>query len=971
MSNSQNGRDPFRDLLEQLQNERGDLAATPSSDDGEGNDTVLEEEVPAGSRRGMLWFLFVMLILFLSTRVLGYITDWLWFESIDLTSVYVTRIVASSATFLVSAGIFWLLLAGNIALAARLNSRDGASPLDSMSQSMLGLRVTPLLYVGATVLAVMSGLAMMSQWEEILLFLNQTDFQIQDPIFNLDVSFFVFSLPIWQALRSFLLTALVFSLIGTMLISGFEWRKWFETRRIKVHLSLLVMGILLLISWQYRLQSFDLVYSTRGSVFGAGFTDVNAQLPIFTVLAVVTLVIALLVFINIFVRFAWRVIVYALGVWLAVAIVAGNFLPTLFQRFVVAPNEYSREAPYIEHNIDFTRQAYDLDDLDSVAYNARENLSTDVITSQADTITNIRLWDYRPMRTTYNQIQALRQYYEFRDIDIDRYVVDGSLKQVMLSARELVPEQLSEAAKTWVNQRLVYTHGYGVAVSPVSEITFDGLPTFILQDLPPKGSIPIEQPQLYFSEASYGYVVGNTRTAEFDYGTDDGNVTTQFQGDTGIRIGNLLTRLAFTIRFADINLLLTGDITPDSQLLWRRNIHERLNEVAPFLMYDEDPYIVIGEDGRLYWFLDAYTTSRRFPYSQPLSFNRSLNYIRNSVKVIINAYDGTLSFYLVDQDDPIAHAYSRIFPQLFTDFATMPDDLRQHIRYPQDLFTAQARILTVYHMTDTNEFYNREDVWQWPEEFFDDQAREMEPYYVLMQLPGSDKLDFIQILPFTPATRENMIAWLAAKSDPDAYGEKLLFTFGKDSLIYGPKQIEARIDQDPEISAQLSLWSQQGSQVIRGNLLVIPLGNSLLYVEPLYLQATTGRIPELKRVIIAANDRVVMAPNLGLALVEVFGRDLLEDEAIASLMGDPRTVAGSISTAVTDTPAAETAPATQPAPAGVEGASVNELILDANTTYQSALEAQKAGNWAAYGQHVARLEAILAELMRLVGEPTG
>ena len=613
-------------------------------------------------------------------------------------------------------------------------------------------------------------------------------------------------------------------------------------------------------------------------------------------------------------------------------------------------------------------RAYDLADLDSIAYNARENLSTDVITAQADTITNIRLWDYRPLLETYNQIQALRQYYAFGDIDIDRYVVDGNLKQVMLAARELVPDKLSQEAQTWVNLRLVYTHGYGVAMSPVSEITFDGFPTFILQDLPPRGSIPIEQPQLYFSEGSGSYVVGNTRTEEFDYGTDAGNVTTQFQGDTGIRIGNFLTRLAFTIRFADINLLLTGDITPNSQLLWRRNIYERLHEVAPFLVYDDDPYIVIGDDGRLYWFVDAYTVSRRFPYSRPTSARDRppINYIRNSVKVIINAYDGSLSFYLVDQEDPIASAYTRIFPQLFTDMEAMPDSLRQHIRYPQDLFTTQARILQIYHMTDTNEFYNQEDVWEWPQEVFDNQPREMEPYYVLMQLPGSDDLDFIQILPFTPASRENMIAWLAAKSDPEAYGEKLLFTFGKDSLIYGPKQIEARIDQDPVISSQLSLWNQQGSQVIRGNLLVIPLGNSLLYVEPLYLQAASGRIPELKRVIIAVNDSVVMAPNLGLALVEVFGAGLMQDETLAVLMGDPRVAAASTTTVPTDT----AAPATVP-PAGAEGRSINQLILDANTTYQLALEAQRNGDWAAYGQHVAQLEAILTELQRLVGASTG
>ncbi len=968
MAKSNNGQDPFREFINQMQDREAQTLVPSGAGNGatgDGNGAVLNEEQPRSGRTGLYWIGLAFLVVLLGSRLLTYYTDWLWFDSLDFTSVYFTRILASGITFLVGAVVFWLILAGNIALATRLNNQGGSSPLDALATSTLGFRVTPVLYAGAVVLAVFSGLALRFQWNELLLFLNQVEFGLLDPIFKRDVSFFVFSLPILKSIRSFLLTALIFSLIGTVLVSGLDWKSWFEKRSVKAHISLLLTGILGLIAWQYQLQSYELVYSTRGAVLGGGYTDVHAQLPIFRILTLVTLVIAGLVVANIFLSVAMRAVAYVLGLWILVALVLGNFLPNMVQRFIVTPNEFTREEPFIQHNIDFTRVAFDLDDLDSVAYNARETLTGDDLIAENETIANIRLWDYRPMRTTYNQIQALRQYYQFQDIDIDRYVVDGKQKQVLLSARELVPDQLSGEAQTWVNQRLVYTHGYGAAASPVAEITFDGLPTFLLQDLPPKGSIPIERPQIYFSEVSRDYVVVNTRTQEFDYPSEEGNVFTRFEGASGIRIGNLLTRLAFTVRFADINLLLTGDITPESKLLWKRNIRERLGEIAPFLQYDDDPYIVIGEDGGLYWFVDAYTYSRLFPYSQTATLSNGLNvnYIRNSVKVVINAYDGSVDFYIVDQADPIAAAYAAVFPDLFRDIAEMPEDLRSHIRYPQDLFTIQARVLTIYHMTNPSEFYNREDVWQWPQEFFDDEPREMEPYYVLMQLPGSEKLDFIQILPFTPATRENMIAWLAAKSDPEEYGEKLLFTFGKDSLVYGPKQIEARIDQDPVISSQLSLWNQQGSQVIRGNLLVIPLGNSLLYVEPLYLQAASGRIPELKRVIVAANDRVVMAPNLGLALLEVFSENILEDELLASLLGDYASDE-SVTALPADSPA-ESRPAAPAVPleiGDVADSDLASLIRQANSTYAAAVQAQRDGAWAAYGQALLQLEAILLEL---------
>ncbi|HRJ44081.1 MAG TPA: UPF0182 family protein, partial [Caldilineaceae bacterium] len=613
------------------------------------------------------------------------------------------------------------------------------------------------------------------------------------------------------------------------------------------------------------------------------------QLPAYNLLVIVTLITAVLLLVNVVLRQAWRAIVLVLVIWIAIAALAGNVYPGMVQRFQVAPNEYTREEPFIRDNIQFTRIAFELDDIVEHNYNAEGDLTAEGLLKQPDTVRNIRLWDYRPLLQTYNQVQALRQQYIFHDVDIDRYTINGERRQVMLAARELVPEQLEQQAQTWVNRKLVYTHGYGVAASPVAEITKDGLPTFILKDLPTQGLIDVTRPEIYFGERADGYVIVKTDTPEFDYPRNEGgNATTTFDAETGISIGNFFTRLAFALRFADVNLLISEELRPESQLLWRRNIQERVQEVAPFLRFDHDAYIVIGDDGRLYWFLDAYTLSNRFPYSEPSRVGTNtippgFNYIRNSVKIVIDAYTGTMKFYVVDETEPIIAAYRKIFPALFADYATMPPDQKAHIRYPNDLFSIQANMFLTYQMTDPLDFYNREDMWAWPEEIFDDRARPIESYYVLMQLPESQDLDFIQILPFTPANRENMIAWLAAQNDPDKYGQKLVYRFGKDSLIFGPKQIEARIDQDPVISSQLSLWNQQGSQVIRGNLLVIPISGSLLYVEPLYLQAASGKIPELKRVILATTDRVIMAENLGLALAQLFGRDVLEDARLAEL----------------------------------------------------------------------------------------
>ena len=964
-------RNPFNELLESLDEDDWEQIEEELMQDDNG------PQGPAAPRRGggdggqggggrlLWWLLLPFLALILFNTVLGFYTDWLWYDSLALTSVFFTRIIASLGLFAVGAVAFWLFFVVNVMVARRLNPQGLAeTPVMEVIQS-IGVRLTPIIVLVGAFFAFFMGTGASSAWEELLLFFNQQPFGRIDPIFGRDVSFFLFTLPIWQFLRGWLMTATVITLIATALASGIGWRGWNAPAAVRAHLSLLGTLILLLIAWRYRLDALELVYSARGAVFGAGYTDVHAQLPAFTILVFVTIIAAILLLVNVFLRQAWRAIVVVLVGWVAISALAGNVYPNLVQRFQVNPNEFTREREYIAHNIEFTRAAFGLDNIVDENFDAESELTADELLSQPDTIRNIRLWDYRPLLQTYNQVQALRQQYQFTDIDIDRYDIEGERRQLMLSARELIPDQLEQPAQTWVNRKLVYTHGYGVAASPVAEITPDGLPTFVLKDLPVQGILEVTRPQIYFGERTNDYVIVKTETEEFDYPRGEGgNVFTTFEGDTGINIGRFLPRLAFAIQFADINLFISQELNSESQLLWRRNILQRTQEVAPFLRYDSDPYIVVGEDGHLYWFLDAYTVSGRFPYSEPTETGtRTLppgfNYIRNPVKVIIDAYTGDMNFYVVEPDEPIAAAYARIFPDLFTTFDQMPDDLRAHIRYPNDLFSIQAGVFRTYQMTEPTDFYNREDVWAWPEEIFDNQSRPMEPYYVLMQLPGNSDLDFIQILPFTPANRENMISWLAAQNDPGKYGEMLVYRFGKDSLVFGPKQIEARIDQDPVISSQLSLWNQQGSQVIRGNLLVIPIGESLLYVEPLYLQAATGKIPELKRVILATSERVIMAENLGLALAEQFGRDVLSDEKLAEL------ALSAGGRAPSDRPA-ESAPAET---VDLGGSTLEDLILEANNRYSQAQNALMAGNWAAYGAELDALRQVLERMMEVGGVP--
>lgn len=940
--------DPFADLIRSLEDKLQGEGGWIPPDEPPG---PRRQPQPAGSRRYLWWLIPVMLFLFFS-QAIGFYADFVWYKSLDLQQVFTTRLWANVLLFVVAGGLFWLFLAANIWLVHRLEPYGLERTPLQLTAEALGIRVIPLVLIAGAVIAAFVGLSTASAWESVLVYLNQQPFGLADPLFGRDISFFLFTLPVWQILKNWLLFLLFVTLVATALVSGIAWRGWRSRPVVLLHLAILGALLLLVVAWQYRLDAYQLVYSTRGVVFGAGYAAARAQLPAYNILSIVTLVTALVLIVTAIARRAWRAMVAVLAVWAAVAFLAGSIFPEFVQRFQVSPNELNLERPYIESNILYTRHGFDLDDIEVRTYELTDGLTAQDIRQEGATIANVRLWDYRPLLQTYNQVQALRQYYEFHDIDVDRYLINGERRQVMLGARELVGDRLSSEAQTWVNRRLVYTHGFGVAASPVAQVTRDGLPDFYLKDLPPQGVITVTKPQIYFGELADAYVVGRTDEPEFDYPRGDGNVMTHFSADTGIDM-KLGARLLFAIHFADINLLLNQDINPDSQLLWRRNIVERVQAVAPFLHYDEDPYIVVGDDGALYWILDAYTTSNRFPYSTPLG---SINYIRNSVKIVISAYDGTMRFYLAEPDEPIAAAYARIFPTLFSPLEEMPADLRDNIRYPNDIFSVQAEVFRTYHMVDVNEFYNREDLWAWPEEIFGGETVRMEPYYVMMQLPDSDQLEYVQILPFTPANRENMIAWLAARSDPEVYGSKLVYEFGKDSLFFGPKQIEARIDQDPVISAQLSLWNQQGSSVIRGNLLVIPLAGNLLYVEPMYLQSATGRIPELQRVIVATGDQVRMAENLGLAMVELFGSSILDDQQLEDLA----TFGGEAGLPVMSGIEAGTID-------GAAALSVESLVHQANEQFEAAQSAARSGDWAGYGAAITQLQATLQALADATG----
>jgi uncharacterized protein len=883
---------------------------------------------------------FILLLIILSTAK-DFYTEWLWFSSLNYGSIFTKVLTARITVFIISVVVFAAIFAGNIWLASRFVPKTEARfwSWDLVNRLQSAARL--IMVILTALFSLIFGLVAQGKWESILRVLNAQPFGISDPVFHKEVSFYVFSLPFLHLLQGWLSWAVFAALIGSAavyLISyGLQWFRVHLTRPVLAHLSGLTIAILLLLAWGYLLDIWELVFSNRGVVFGASFADVHAKLP-----ALWVLVAAVLVTIGIIVVSVWRRNsrwpLYAIGGWLVTAILLGDVYPALIQRFIVEPDELNRETPYINYNIDFSRKAFALDRIEEQSFPAEDTPTPEDISANTQTIANIRLWDTRPLKDTYNQIQSIRLYYDFVDIDVDRYTFDGQYRQVMLSARELSPEKLAGQAQTWLNRKLQFTHGYGVAMSPVNEIASQGLPELLLKDIPPAGALKLDRPEIYFGEKTNEYVIVKTKTQEFDRPSGEDNVYGFYNGADGVHLSNFFRRLIYAWELDDFNILISNQLTTESRVLYYRNIQTRVSHLAPFLTLDKDPYPVVI-DGRILWIQDCYTTTGRYPYSTPDT--SGINYIRNSVKAVIDSYDGKVTFYVSDPQDAIIRTYQKIFPDVFLSFDKMPDSLRAHLRYPEDMFLIQADAYRAYHMRDARVFYNKEDLWAIPRELYFGNEQAMDPYYVIMRLPNEQGEEFMLMLPFTPVNKNNTISWLAARADGANYGKLLAYLFSKDKLIYGPSQVENRIGQDTIITSQFSLWSQGGSSVVRGNLLMIPIAKSFLYVEPVFLQARTGGLPELKRIIVTTNEKISMQPSLGEALADIFGNQTATSENVTPSL---------------------------PPPGGTVSADLAGLIKHVQQHYDQAQAYLKSGDWAGYGKELDAMQAVLEQMAGLVGK---
>jgi len=892
------------------------------------------------TRRVLLILAGVLTLFILLSISKGFYSEWLWFSSLDYGSVYTTILKTKVLIFFSAAIVFGLLFFGNLVLATRLAPRTETPwPWDIVSRLRKLSKWS--IIAGTALLSLIFGLVAHGNWQVVLRFFNGQPFGVTDPVFHNEVGFYVFSLPFWHFLRGWLLGALIITILGSVGVYLVSYKvrglRFDSARPVLAHVGGLFIAILGLFAWGYRLGIWELVFSGRGVVFGATYADMHAKLPAQWILLGVVLVLIGIILISLL-RRKPRWPLYGIGAWIAAAIIVGLIFPSAVQRFQVQPNELAKERPYIEYNIQFTREAFALDQVEEQSFPAEKSPSPEDMAQNEATISNVRLWDHRPLKDTYNHIQSIRLYYDFYDVDVDRYTIDGNYRQVMLSARELSVEKLAGQAQTWVNQRLQFTHGYGAVLSPVNEISVEGLPVLLVKDIPPVGDINIEQPQIYFGEKTNDYVIVNTKTEEFDYPMGEENVYGYYQGEGGVGVGSSIRRLVYAWQFGDFNILISGELTPESRVLYHRNIQERVNHVAPFLKLDSDPYLVVV-DGRLFWIQDAYTTTDRYPYSEPLV--GGLNYIRNAVKIVIDAYNGSMTFYITDPEDALIQTYQAIFPELFVPAEQMPQSLRVHWRYPEDMFNIQASVYQSYHMRDPRVFYNKEDLWAVPNEFYADKEQPMEPYYIIMRLPDEEKEEFLLMLPFTPANKNNTIGWLAARCDGENYGKLLAYHFPKERLVYGPSQIENRIQQDTVITEQLALWGRGGSRVIRGNLLMIPLGKSNLYVEPVFLQAQGGGLPELKRVIVAAGESIAMELTLESSIASIFSTDLPPTEPEPPVPGEPE----------------------EPVPADIAA-----LIEEAQQHYNRAQQYLNAGNWTGYGEELDALKAVLDRLAELAGK---
>lgn len=949
-------------------------------------------------------------------------TDILWYQSVGFEGVFLTRLSASSGLFLAGALLALVVLLGNVRLAARIappaqGGGGGPNPvMDWINQLSAAAQaanqgygpgrpyrpaqetatpeyempdLTPLagwLLTAAAVfgaLLIAGGLA--ASWETILLWANRTPFStntatpVIDPVFTRDISWFLFELPLLRLLQG-VFNALV---IGSLLLVGIRYLVA-ATRgsdvsgtAVRVHVGVLAGLFLLSTAFGYQLDKYELAYSDSGVAAGVSYTDANARFFAYDLLTVLSGLAAAFMVGGAFTRWIWP-LAATLAIWFIASFAVGRIYPEAIQRLLVEPNKLAQEERFIVNNLAMTRLAYGIDRWEDRPFKGSDLLTREVIDKESATFQNARLWDYRPLADTLDQLQTVRRYYDFVDVDTDRYMINGQLRQVMLSARELNLAR-NPNATGWVNERIIYTHGIGVAMVPVNEVTSEGQPQLLIRNLPPvstNGAPEVKEPRIYFGESTNGYVVVGARQAEFDYpratdgtaGSSDAGVENRWSGTNGIKLDTVLSRMLFAARFRDLNLLITDQVTDASQLLMHRTLGERLELIAPFLRYDKDPYVVIDGRGRLVYVQDAFTLSDRFPHAQPTrapegsGIGREVfNYIRNSVKIVMDAYDGTMTFYVADPSDPIIRAYQGVFPTLFRPLSEVPADLAAHLRVPEDLFNVQTQVYGRYHVTSAQTFFDGSDLWTVPTGKSTKRSLPSEAYYVIMRMPGEEKPEFLLLQPMVPTSRPNMIAWVAARSDAPNYGATRVYRFPSDTTIFGPAQIEARIDQDPIIAAQITLWSQAGSNVIRGNLIVIPIGDSLIYLQPVYLQSTSSAFPEFQRIVVASPTTVV------------WGRTLSEAMTLL-LAGGP-----SPSPSPTSTPAPGTTPGPGATPTPRPGATpipglptgVAGLVEYANEHFELAQQALRAGDFARYGSEIELVRRALQRLDALAGPTPG
>ena len=979
------------------------------------------ESRSSGPRLGVWLVVGIIFVLFLLlTGGVDLWTDVLWFQSVGFESVFWTRLTAGWGLFLAGLVVAVVVILGNLLLAGRLAPppSGGSNPIqelfgrlnDAAQAASQGPYGAPRTYrtagerpaaaavdlpdftpvagwvlggLGILIALTIAG-ALGASWETVLLWVNRVPFspdtatEVIDPVFTRDISWFLFELPFLRLVQATVNGLVIASLIvagGRYVVSALAGSDVGGTP-VRAHLGVLAGLFLLSTAFGYQLDKYELAYSTAGVAAGVSYTDANTRFFAYDLLTVLSGLAAAFMVGGAFTRWVWP-LGATLMIWFVASFVVGRIYPEAIQRLVVDPNRLATEERFIGNNIAMTRLAYGLDGWEERRFEGSATLTQQVIDQESATFRNARLWDYRPLGDTLDQLQTVRRYYDFLDVDTDRYMINGESRQVMLSAREL---DLSgnPLASGWVNERIIYTHGMGLAMVPVNEVTPDGQPELLIKNLPPVSSdgVPeISEPRIYFGEVPNGYVVVGARQAEFDYprgGADsnsgnDAVVENRWSATTGIKLDTLLSRLLFATRFQDLDLMISDQVTSSSQLLMNRALGERLSLIAPFLEYDKDAYVVIDGRGRLVYVQDAFTISDRFPHAEPTRAadssglrGETFNYIRNSVKVVMDAYDGTMRFYVADPSDPLIRAWQGIYPDLFRPISEMPEDLVAHLRVPEDLFNVQTAVYGRYHVSQPQTFFDSSDLWTVPSGQTGNQSLPSEAYYVIMRMPDEPDPEFLLLQPMVPTNRPNMIAWIAARSDAPNYGSTRVYRFPSDSTIFGPSQIEARIDQDPLISQQVTLWDQSGSSVIRGNLIVVPIGDSLIYLQPVYLQSTASRFPEFQRIVVASPTTVV------------WGRTLREALGLLIAAGGP-------TPGLTPTPTPGTSPAPgatpTPRPSGTPStglpADVAGLIEYANEHFELAQQALRAGDFARYGSEIELVRQALQRLDGLAGPTPG